>query len=77
MMVAWTSYIDIDPRSPNDLIEFFAGQARIARAANDAGYRSCAVDLAYDCIRDPNRRHRLDKRSPFDINSDAGFSQLC
>ena len=74
LMVAWTSYIDIDPRSPTDLIEFFAGQARIARAAAAAGYKSCAVDLAYDCARDPRRRYRLDKRSPFDINSDAGFS---
>ncbi|CAE7403155.1 unnamed protein product [Symbiodinium pilosum] len=74
LMVVWTGYVDIHPKRPLDLIEFFAGHAAIARNGVVSGYRCAALDLDFDSMRDPQRRLRLDKRSPFDLNSDSGFA---
>ena len=76
LMVVWTGYVDIHPKRPLDLIEFFAGHAAIARNGVVSGYRCAALDLDFDSMRDPQRRLRLDKRSPFDLNSDSGFARL-
>ena len=76
LMVAWTQYVDIHPPLPLEIIEFFAGHAAIARNGVASGYRCVALDLEFDRMRDPCRRLRLDKRSPFDLNSSAGFAQL-
>ena len=49
-----------------DVIEVFAGRARISRLANAAGYRSIATDRIYD---------QSDK-SALELNESAGFSHL-
>ncbi|CAE6950792.1 unnamed protein product [Symbiodinium sp. CCMP2592] len=67
LLVSWTSYIDLEPQRPFELLEFFAGHATIARAAEVAGYRSAAVDILYDEAR--QERKSIGKRSPFDLNS--------
>ena len=50
-----------------DIVEIFAGAARISRGARVLGRRSCAVDLEYEgkggC-----------KRGCMDITTDAGFA---
>ena len=74
LLVSWTSYIDLEPQRPFELLEFFAGRATIARAAEVAGYRSAAVDILYDEAR--QERKSIGKRSPFDLNSDPGFALL-
>ena len=74
LLVSWTSYIDLEPQCPFELLEFFAGHASVARAAEAAGYRSAAVDILYDEARE--KRKMIGKRSPFDLNSDAGFALL-
>ena len=74
LLVSFTSYVDIHPEQPWDLLEFFAGHAAISREAQDQGFKSAALDLEYDCVRKPSRRFRIDKRSPFDINSESGFA---
>ena len=73
-MVSWTSYINIQPDHPLELIEFFAGHAAISRTAEAAGYSSAAVDILFDGHRHEREGHG--KRSPFDLNSDAGFALL-
>ena len=72
LMVSWTSYINLQPEHPFEVLEFFAGHAAIARTAEDHGYQACAVDILYDDKR--SMRAIQGKRSPFDLNSDAGFA---
>ena len=74
LLVSWTTYVDMEPRKPWEMIEFFAGIGNIACAAHDAGYKTAALDLSYDGVRSFTRRFRLDRRSPFDLNSESGFS---
>lgn len=50
-----------------DLIEIFAGEARISRGARVLGRRSCAVDLEYE-----KGAHGC-KKGSMDITTDAGF----
>ena len=58
------------------MLEFFAGAGHIASSANAAGFRSAALDIEDDFVRAETRRTRLDKRSPFDVNSASGFASL-
>ena len=66
LLTSWLDYTSLD--SKYDLIEFFAGVARIARLGETAGYRTFACDLEYS---KPG-----EKRSPMDINSASGFANL-
>lgn len=45
-----------------DIIDFFAGEARLAKAARVAGMEAAAFDIAYHA-----------KSKVFDINSPSGF----
>lgn len=48
-----------------EVLDFFAGAARMARAARYVGLPAAAFDISY---------HR--KKEVFDMNSEAGFTQL-
>ena len=63
--------------SPPALVEFFAGRCKIARLAHKRGWRAVAVDILYDAALPASTRDRIDKRSPFDLNSAAGLASLC
>ena len=74
LLTSFLNYVDLKPEQPYDLIEFFAGYAALARETQNQGFTSTALDLDFDSQRRPSRRFRVDKRSPFDLNSDSGFA---
>ena len=76
LLTTWTISLDLQPEQPWDLVEFFGGRCKIARLAVALGLRATAVDILYDQARPKARRNRPGKRSPFDLNSDAGFAPL-
>ena len=59
----------IHPGKEYDVIEFFSGRSRIARAAKLRKYRAMAQDIDLD-----ETWAKSKKRSCMDINSGAGFT---
>ena len=60
-----------------DVVEMFAGVARIAKLAAWLGMKSRAYDIAYCPVRNPYRKKRNKlPRSPMDLNGSAGFVSL-
>lgn len=57
---------------PYQSLEFFSGVGRIAAFSKLCGYESAAVDLDYG----KEFSERTNKRSPMDMNSDAGLVLL-
>ena len=55
-----------------EVIEFFAGVGRIALMARYAGFKSVAYDMSYG----EQWSRRTKRRSPMDINSNAGLAPL-
>ena len=79
-MASWLEGPAIDTKGGEyDLLEFFAGSARISRLAKARGYRSIAVDTLYDPTAPPPRTKKKDRqgypneRSAMDINTSAGL----
>ena len=70
IVLVW--FMDLPALPPHELIEYFSGVARIATLGKWAGYRAAAVDMSYG---EPYGR-RTRKRSPMDINSNAGLLPL-
>lgn len=58
--------------APFEAVEFFSGVGRIASLAKAFGYNSAALDIAYG----EEYAKQTGKRSPMDINSDAGLALL-
>lgn len=59
------------------VVELFAGVARISRLAAWLGLKSRAYDLTYLPIRNPYKQKRGKRcRSPMDLNGSAGFACL-
>ena len=60
-----------------DLIEFFAGKARVSRMASWVGYKVRSFDIAYAPNKAPGefKRGKL-SRSAMDLNGCAGFVLL-
>ena len=60
-----------------DLVELFAGRARVSRLASWAGLKSKAYDINYCPVRRPHKikRGKL-RRSPMDLNGAAGLVLL-
>ena len=73
ILLVW--WLDLPPQGdPYQVIEMFAGVGRIAALSKFAGFKSAAIDLEYA----KDRWERVGKRSPMDINSDAGLlSRVC
>lgn len=69
LLVSWMED-ENNVKSNFQVIEYFAGVGRIAQVAHRKGYQSVAFDLTYG----EERAARVGKRSPMDINSNAGFA---
>ena len=63
LLLSWTDFYK--GRCDVDVIDSFAGAARVARVARACGYRASALDIGYHS--NPN---------VFDINQASGFSLL-
>ena len=60
-----------------EVVEMFAGVARIAKLSSWVGYRSRAVDLLYHPPKNPTKPKRGKyPRACMDINGAAGFVNL-
>lgn len=72
LLVLLVSFIDLPATEDYQVLEYFAGVGRIAAFSKHCGYRSAALDIEY------RKEHfqSTGKRSPMDINSDAGLMQL-
>lgn len=57
----------LHPGVEYDVLEFYAGRARIARTARRLHYRAMAFDVNYDSPGETSRRNAMD------INGAAGF----
>ena len=67
-LVLLVSWMGVCADDGFEVIEFFAGVARIATLAKLAGFKSCAYD------RDFGKASKMrGKRSPMDLNSNAGL----
>ena len=62
--------LDATTEKPYEVLEFFAGSARIARLAKHLGLSSTALDKSY-CDGD-----NIESGNCMDINTDAGFLSL-
>ena len=62
MLIFWLRAPAFGPLERWDVVDLFAGQARIARLARQCGHSSSAMDIGYH--EDPHI---------FDINSEPGF----
>lgn len=69
LLVWWMDIPGQQPTEPYQVIEFFAGVGRIAALAKHCGYKSAAIDLTYG----QDVGARMGKRSPMDLNSNAGM----
>ena len=72
LLVLLVSWLDLPKGEEFQVIEYFAGVGRIAALSRYVGYKSAAVDITYDS----EQFKRSGKRSPMDINSDAGLVWL-
>ena len=60
-----------------DVVDLFAGRARIAKLASWVGLRSRAYDINYCRVRHPMKLKRGKmRRSPMDLNGAAGLALL-
>ncbi|CAE7362139.1 unnamed protein product, partial [Symbiodinium sp. CCMP2592] len=68
LIICLLGHLDLDPTTeqPYEVLEFFAGSARIARLAKFIGLSSTALDKSY-CDGD-----NIDLTNCMDINTDAG-----
>lgn len=48
LLLSWQSFFDLDKSAEYQVIEYYAGVARIARLSKGMGYRSAAYDVVYD-----------------------------
>lgn len=67
LLCSWLSCANLDTRS-YQVLEFYAGVARIARGARAHGMKACAVDIAYD--------EGLGRQGSMDATTDSGFAFL-
>ena len=72
MLVSWLDMPVSNTDGDYQVLEFFAGVGRVAALSKKYGYRSCALDITYG----QDRFASANKRSPLDINSDAGLVPL-
>lgn len=73
VLLVW--WMDIPcPSTDYQVLEFFAGVGRIASIAKVHGYHAVPIDLTYG----EKVGKKLGKRSPMDLNSNAGMVfQVC
>lgn len=77
LMASWLVKLPWDREKPYDVIEFFAGVARVSRLAQLCGYNSRAYELEFDKPPTGESRHAgRARRSAFDINGEGGFVPL-
>ena len=80
-LILLVSWLPLKKRSkPWQIIEFFSGRGRLSRLAAKAGFEVASFDInkrvPKNKRRSSRREHHFDKRQPFDINGEIGFTCL-
>ena len=76
LLLTWTTYVNLSPAEPYDIIEFFSGRSKIARYGQSVGYKAAALDIVFDSVLRAETPNPARMTSAFDINSDAGLALL-
>ena len=77
-MASWMVGLPWVSERPYDVLDFYAGVARVSRLATACGFNACAYDIKYDTPEPGESYHSgRAKRSCFDINGEGGFLLLC
>ena len=87
LLLIWQGFFDLNRSSEYDLIEYYAGVARIARLGASSGLRAGAFDVVYDTPKfieswatSPLKRRvrttRTKGKSAMDLTTSAGFTLL-
>lgn len=67
LLCSWLSCSMLDSKS-YQVLELYAGTARIARGARAHRMKACAIDIAYD--------DELGRKGSMDATTDSGFALL-
>lgn len=72
MTILCIGYLNIVDMSQDkyEILEFFAGERRLARLANDLGRPTASMDKMYDSA------NNIDATNCMDLNTSAGFTFL-
>ena len=76
LFCSWLSYIPLPGEIQWEVLDFFAGEAKISKLASALGLQAAAFDI---CMAPPKRKRRstwIPSRSVMDMNSDSGFLLL-
>ena len=73
LLILATSWLNLEgPDKEIEILELFAGQARLTRLSKSLGFGTAAHDIDYD----PLPKVDKSKKSAMDINGSAGFVLL-
>ena len=81
-MILFASWFQLDEADAGglglslDLVEFFAGCSRIARFGRRQGLRTRAHEILFDKSKRGFKKNWTRKRSCFDLNGEAGYTNL-
>ena len=81
LLASWMAVPDDFAPQQLDILELFAGRARIARLAEVAGYAAMIHDIAYDKTAfssepSKSKRKKQTGKSCMDLNTSAGYASL-
>ena len=78
LMASWLVDLPWQPPRPLDVIEYYAGAARVSRIAAAVGFESRAFDIDFDKapLGSESTHSGRCSRSAFDINGEGGFLLL-
>ena len=74
-MASWLVDMPWQPARPLDVIEYYAGAARVSRVATAVGFECRAFDIDFDKAPPGSESTHSGRcsRSAFDINGEGGF----
>ena len=73
LLCSFLNYVRLDGLHEYEVVDLFAGKARISTLASMMGYRAAAYDIDHAKAKTKRKSIWRASRSVMDINSDAGF----
>ena len=74
--VLLSAWVDLPQLESFEVLEFYAGQARVSRYCARQGFKTGSFDIKYDQPKGISNFNGLPRRSHMDMNSPAGFMFL-
>ena len=75
-IVLLSAWVDLPHLESFEVLEFYAGQARVSRYCARQGFKTGSFDIKYDQPNGLSNFNGLPRRSHMDMNSPAGFMFL-